>query len=93
MTQFQAMWLGLGAAMIIPFAILGATLRPFWLPLGFAVLGSLMWIPGLGIGGWLSGAIGAVIGCFIGIPVRRGMLAFRERRVAHRSQASSGGPS
>jgi hypothetical protein len=51
MSQFQAMWLGLGAAMIIPFAILGATLRPFWLPLGFAILGSLMWIPGLGIGG------------------------------------------
>jgi uncharacterized membrane protein len=52
-----------------------------------------MWIPGLGIGGWLSGAIGAVIGCFIGIPIRRGMLAFRERRVANRSQTSPGGPS
>lgn len=91
MTQFQAMWLGLGGAMIIPFAILGAALRPFWLPLAFAVLGSLIWIPGLGISAWVAGAVGSLIGCFLGIPVRRGALAFRARRIAHRTPSSPGG--
>jgi hypothetical protein len=57
------------------------------------VVGSLIWIPGLGISAWLAGSIGSIIGCFVGIPVRRGMLAFRARRVAHRTQASPGGPS
>jgi hypothetical protein len=93
MTDMQAMWLGLGAAMIIPFAILGAALRPFWLPLAFADLGSLIWIPGLGVSAWIAGAVGSLIGCFIGIPIRRGLLAFRARRIANRTQVSPGGPS
>ena len=92
MTDVQAMWLGLGAAMIIPFMILGAALRPFWLPLAFAVLGSLIWIPGLGLSAWVAGAAGSLIGCFLGIPIRRGLLAFRARRLSHRTQASPGGP-
>ena len=59
----------------------------------FAVLGSLIWIPGLGISAWIAGAVGSLIGCFIGIPIRRGLLAFRARRIANRTQVSPGGPS
>ena len=93
MPGFHAMWVGLGAAMIIPFAILGAAIRPFWIPLAFAVGGSLIWIWGLGWWGFLAGAAGGVIGVLLGIPLRHAVFGFRERRIAARAQSSNGGPS
>ena len=93
MPGFHAIWFGLGAAMIIPFAILGAAIRPIWIPLGFAIVGSAIWIWGLGWWGFLAGAVGGVIGVLLGIPLRRGLFAFRERRIAQRTHASDGGPS
>ena len=81
MPGFHAIWIGLGAAMIIPFAILGAALRPLWVPFAFAVGGSLIWIYGLGIWGFLAGAVGGVLGVLIGIPLRRGVFALRARRL------------
>jgi hypothetical protein len=62
MPGFHAMWVGLGAAMIIPFAILGAAIRPLWVPFAFAIVGSLIWIYGLGVWGFLAGAVGSVVG-------------------------------
>ena len=93
MPGFHAMWVGLGAAMIIPFAILGAAIRPLWVPLAFAVLGSLIWIYGLGVWGFLAGAVGSIVGVLLGVPLRRAVFGFRERRIAARTNPSNGGSS
>ena len=77
--------------MIVPFAVLGAAIRPLWVPLAFALGGSLIWIYGLGFWGFAAGAVGSVVGVLLGVPLRRGVFAFRERRIAARAHATDGG--
>jgi hypothetical protein len=91
MPGFHAMWLGLGAAMIFPFALLGAALRPLWVPLAFAIGGALIWLYGLGVWGFLAGAVGGVVGVLLGVPLRAAVLGFRNRRIAARTPTTSGG--
>jgi hypothetical protein len=72
-------WIGLGVFLLLPFVALGAAIRPFWVPLGIGLGGSAIWIYGLGVGGFLAGAIGATTGVFLGVYLRRYRTARRAR--------------
>ncbi len=89
------MWIGLGVFTFLPFLGIGAAIRPAWIGMAIGVVGSTVWIYGLGIPGFLAGAIGAVLGVVAGQQLRRAVLAFRGRRIAARSalNQSSGEPS
>jgi hypothetical protein len=80
-------WIVLGLFLFVPFVALGATIRPVWVPLGFAIAGSAIWIYGLGLGGFLASAIGATSGVIVGVYVRRLLTARRARVDAQRATA------
>jgi hypothetical protein len=79
-----ALWAVLGISIFLPFIGVGAAVRPLWIALVIPYGISLVWIPGLGIGGFLvsgtAGALGAVAGYYL-----RGLATrYRARRVAAR---------
>lgn len=91
MTGHLPMWIGLGSFTFLAFLGLGAAIRPLWIPLGLAVVSSLIWVYGLGPAGFLAGALGAAGGVIAGSGLRRLLLALRARRVADRTHSSPGG--
>lgn len=88
MSDMLPIWIALGFFSFLPFLGLGAFIRPIWFPLGFAVVSPAIWIWGLGIDGYLAGAIGGTLGVLVGawIGSRR-----RARMGAARNDASPGG--
>ncbi len=93
MTEALPMWIVLGVSMFLPFIGLGAAIRPLWIPYVMAVGASLIWIYGLGLPGFLVATAGGVLGALTGNLLRRFVYAFRNRRIAARTDASSRGAS
>lgn len=93
MTASLPMWIVLGISMFLPFIGLGAAIRPLWISYVMAAGASLIWIYGLGLPGFLVATAGGVLGALTGSLLRRFVFAFRARRVAARTNASSGGVS
>ena len=91
MTGHLPMWIGLGSFTFLAFLGLGAAIRPLWIPLGIAFVSSLIWVYGLGLAGFLAGALGAGAGVLAGSGLRRLVFAVRARRTADRTNSSPGG--
>lgn len=91
MADMLPIWIGLGFFSFLPFLALGAFIRPVWVPLGIAVVSPAIWIWGLGIDGYLAGAIGGAIGALVGAWIGPALRERRARIDAQRRDSSPGG--
>ncbi|PHX81915.1 MAG: hypothetical protein CK540_00265 [Thermoleophilia bacterium] len=90
MTEPIGMWIGLGLCAFLPFLGIGAAIRPIWIALAMAVGASAIWLWGLGVAGFGVAVVASCLGVFAGSALRRFFIGFRARRVAARTNASSG---
>ncbi|PHX81392.1 MAG: hypothetical protein CK540_02910 [Thermoleophilia bacterium] len=89
MTEPIGMWIGLGLCAFLPFLGIGAAIRPIWIALVMAIGASAIWLYGLGLAGFGVAVVASGLGVFAGSALRRFAIAFRARRVASRTNASS----
>ncbi len=66
MSDMLPIWIVLGFFSFLPLLGLAAFIRPIWFPLGFALISPAIWIWGLGLGGYLTAAIGGTLGVLVG---------------------------
>ena len=83
MTEPIGMWIGLGLCAFLPFLGIGAAIRPIWIALAMAVGASAIWLWGLAV-------VASCLGVVAGSGLRRFFIGFRARRVAARTNPSSG---
>ena len=90
MTEPIGMWIGLGICAFLPFLGIGAAIRPIWIAMLMALGASAILLWGLGLAGFGVAAAASLLGVVAGSGLRRFAIAFRARRIAARTNTSSG---